>query len=142
MRDNSSTRTPILSLPPHPRSHRRSLRQFGSSSMYLYKHEAAYRGSWQTPVISRRRSTRPTTTRNEFSTAYHLRALCAASCRLPTMPCSPRQVRALAISTRQSFLLLAHQSAEHTRSKQVRQSQLQLPLDAGKHWNRGGSFQG
>lgn len=53
--------------------------------MYMYMYEAACRrGSWQTPVISRRRFTRPTTTRKGFPTAYRTGALCAAGCRLPT----------------------------------------------------------
>lgn len=44
---------------------------------------ACRRGSWQTPVISRRRYARPTTTRKGFPTAYRTGALCAAGCRLP-----------------------------------------------------------
>lgn len=144
MRGDLSTKTPILSLPT---THPPDLVGVLTVSWLILYVPVHVRGGialskLANPVISRRRSQDPQP-RGKNSPPPVAPEHCvplAADC--PLVPCSSRQVREFAISTRQSFLLLAHQNAEHTRSKQVRQSHLQLPFDAGKYWNRKGYFEG
>lgn len=133
-RDGSSARTPILSPPTHPRPRRRSLRRFvcpQCTCTCTRRHAAVEVGKPRSSHAAALQDPQP---RGKDSPPPIVPEHCvplAAGCPL-MMPCSRRQVNGLAVSTRQSFLLLAHQSVEHTRGKQVRQSHLQLPLDAGK----------